>query len=265
MKKYFVISDIHGFYSIMKKSLFKAGFRESNPNHILIICGDLFDRGNENKEVFDFVTSLPKSRLVLVRGNHEDLLEEIVDRGYAKFYDVKNKTLATIHQIVEKYYPNNNFLDDEILKAFVKTDFYKFISDKSNWVDWYELGKYIFVHSFIPVKEGSGSASYFQNWRTASTARDRYLSRCGNPAAMYKAGLFKEEEDNGKILVCGHWHTNELYEILDNDYSKTNCPIYRSPHFIGIDACTQITGNVNVLVINEDEIYDQNSKTKQTK
>ena len=54
MKKYFVISDIHGFYSSMKKSLFKAGFRKTNSNHVLIICGDLFDRGKESKKIFDF-------------------------------------------------------------------------------------------------------------------------------------------------------------------------------------------------------------------
>ena len=262
MKKYFVISDVHGFYSSMKKNLFKAGFRKTNSNHVLIICGDLFDRGKESKKIFDFVTSLPKSRVILIRGNHEDLLEELVNRGYPKYHDIHNKTIDTIYQVVDEYYPNNNLIGDDIIDAFAKTDFYKFVSDKSNWHDWYELGNYIFVHSFIPVKEDNGISRYSQNWRTSSTERERYLSRWGNPAKMYKDGLFKEEEDNGKILVCGHWHTNELYEILDNDYSKTNCPIYRSPHFIGIDACTQITGNVNVLVINEDEIYDQDSKTK---
>lgn len=262
MKKYFVISDIHGHYTIMKKDLFKAGYRKTNPDHILIVCGDLFDRGRENKKVFDFITSLPKSRVVLIRGNHEDLLEELVNRGYPKFFDIKNKTLNTIYQIVSEYYPNDNLVGDDIIRAFVKTDFYKFISNKSNWVDWYELGKFIFVHSFIPLKDHAGTSSYSQNWRTESTARERYLSRWGNPAKLYKEGLFKEEEKNGKILVCGHWHTNELYEILDKDFSKTFCPIYRSPHFIGIDACTSVTYRVNVLVIDEDELYDKGDKNK---
>lgn len=40
-KKYFVISDPHSFYMEMKTALFKAGFRKSNKEHILIVCGDL--------------------------------------------------------------------------------------------------------------------------------------------------------------------------------------------------------------------------------
>ena len=260
MKKYFVISDIHGFYSSMKKNLFKAGFRKTNSNHVLIICGDLFDRGQESKKIFDFVTSLPKSRVILIRGNHEDLLEELVNRGYPKYHDIHNKTIDTIYQVVDEYYPNNNLIGDDIIDAFAKTDFYKFVSDKSNWHDWYELGKFIFVHGFIPLKGNKDTAYYLPNWRTTATDKEKYLSRCVNPAKMYKDGLFKEEEKNGKILVCGHWHTNELYEILDNNFSTVNCPIYYSPHFIGIDACTAFTGRVNVLVIDGDNLYDQDGK-----
>lgn len=44
---YFVTSDIHGFYTIFKKALKKAKFDINNKDHVLIICGDLFDRGEE--------------------------------------------------------------------------------------------------------------------------------------------------------------------------------------------------------------------------
>ena len=51
--KYFVFTDIHGFYSILKKELIKQGFDENNENHMLISLGDNFDRGNENYEMYD--------------------------------------------------------------------------------------------------------------------------------------------------------------------------------------------------------------------
>ena len=47
MKTYFVCSDIHGFYKEWMKSLKEAGFNKNNPEHILIVLGDVFDRGNE--------------------------------------------------------------------------------------------------------------------------------------------------------------------------------------------------------------------------
>lgn len=44
MKKYFVASDIHSFYTPFIKELNKTGFDLNNEEHILIICGDLFDK-----------------------------------------------------------------------------------------------------------------------------------------------------------------------------------------------------------------------------
>ena len=78
-KTYFIVSDVHGFYSILKKELKKKKFDLKNPDHILVVAGDLFDRGNEAVELFKFVQWLNnKKRLVYVRGNHEDLLEDCV-------------------------------------------------------------------------------------------------------------------------------------------------------------------------------------------
>ena len=52
MKKYFIFSDTHSFFTILKKELDRKGFDVNNKNHILILCGDLFDRGNESKEIY---------------------------------------------------------------------------------------------------------------------------------------------------------------------------------------------------------------------
>jgi len=41
MKKYFVASDTHSFYTPFIKELNKTGFDLNNEEHILIICGDL--------------------------------------------------------------------------------------------------------------------------------------------------------------------------------------------------------------------------------
>lgn len=50
-KKIFAVSDIHGHYHILKEALDRAGFDDSNDNHLLVCCGDYFDRGDENVEV----------------------------------------------------------------------------------------------------------------------------------------------------------------------------------------------------------------------
>jgi len=41
MKKFFVFSDVHGFYKELMKALDDKGFDMENPNHYIISCGDL--------------------------------------------------------------------------------------------------------------------------------------------------------------------------------------------------------------------------------
>jgi len=46
----------------------KIGFDLNNEEHILIICGDLFDRGSESSKLYEFIKSLQKERRILIRG-----------------------------------------------------------------------------------------------------------------------------------------------------------------------------------------------------
>lgn len=45
--RYYVISDVHGFYTPMTDTLKRAGYFDDPQPHKLIILGDLFDRGTE--------------------------------------------------------------------------------------------------------------------------------------------------------------------------------------------------------------------------
>lgn len=43
--RYYVVSDIHGFYTPMIKAFTEAVFFEDNDPHKLIVGGDMFGRG----------------------------------------------------------------------------------------------------------------------------------------------------------------------------------------------------------------------------
>ena len=285
MKKYFVCSDIHGFYKEWMKSLKKAGYDKDNEDHILIVLGDIFDRGYEPYKVYKFLTSLPDDRVVLVKGNHEYLIEELVKRGEELDHDIYNGTYETLISLykdpkdvqmkwVEK---NENNYDDEYEFWADAFDVYRKVHKKlfnnkklnevlewlksPKWLHYYELGQYIFVHSFIPVTK---DISYFPEWRTKSTPSMWEAATWGCPYIYYQGGLFDEEEAKGKILVCGHWHTSDFYnELLHKDDPSKELNIYESnpifqsekyPGLIGIDACTALTKVVNVLVIDESQL-----------
>ena len=97
--KYFIVSDIHSFTTSLKIALRKSGFNKRNKNHTLVICGDLFDRGSETLELYKFITSIPKKRRVLIRGNHEDLYLELLKKEQPDWYDFSNGTVSTFNQI----------------------------------------------------------------------------------------------------------------------------------------------------------------------
>ena len=78
--KYYVVSDIHSFYTKFRQSLAAAGFFEDTALHKLIVLGDLFDRGDESIGLQDFIIDLiTKDEVILIRGNHEDLYRDLVE------------------------------------------------------------------------------------------------------------------------------------------------------------------------------------------
>ena len=257
--KYFVVSDIHSFLTELTSALKHAGFDKKNKDHTLIVCGDVFDRGSETVELYKFLMSIPKKRLILIRGNHEDLYLELLKKNFPDQYDYSNHTVDTFCHIAGyspdimrgDYWYKLDELDPyariheawaEILNLVKESPITEWIKN-GPWVNYYELDKYIFVHSFIPLRNVDGLPSwyinnrrfeYFSDWRTNATDLEWYDSRWGCPYQEYADGYFKEEEANGKVLVCGHWVVTDFRQHLKNKWTD-DTSIYYSPHLIGLD------------------------------
>ena len=112
-KTYFVTSDIHGYASVLKESLKEKGFDKRNPNHILIVCGDVFDRGTEPLEVYKFLKSIPKKRCILIKGNHESLYFDLLKKKFPESHDFSNGTVRTFCQIAAKETKRPEFISLE--------------------------------------------------------------------------------------------------------------------------------------------------------
>jgi predicted phosphodiesterase len=278
-KKYFVTSDIHSFFTPFKKALDEAGFDISNKNHILLILGDVFDRGNETLEVYDFLMSIPEDRLLLVKGNHEQLYMELLKKKFPQSHDFHNGTVKTFCQIADLpgitaekieegyYYSCGTYFDHEqitpearemwdLVKEEVWNSKVTTFIESFKWKNFIEIDKYIFVHSFIPANsEGTWYApkySFKENWRNANDY-EWGQAMWGCPWKQYKAGLLQPENEKGKTLVCGHWHAFGFREGLDGVVYKNESEIdfstYYSKDIIALDACTALSGICNVFVV----------------
>jgi hypothetical protein len=270
---YFVVSDIHGFYDELLEALMDKGYDLGNPKHFLIVVGDIFDRGRQSFQVYNFLKKIPENRRVLIRGNHEDMFVELIDKSFPNTYDFHNKTVNTFCQLSGSdeneilkyyYYADENSMEkyramamyewSNVVKTVSKMGIHKWIQS-DEWVNYYELGDFLFTHSFIPLREGE----YNPKWRSNATEDEWIRYRTGCPWRIFQQGYFKEELDKGKILVFGHWHTSEIHRVIGGNVGPDINDIFYGKGFIALDGGVQIQNNklvhhCNVLVIKDNKI-----------
>lgn len=264
---YFITSDVHSFYNELITALDEKGFDKNNKDHILIICGDLFDRGPDSKKLLKFVQSLD-DRFIYISGNHEDLLSgcvyEMVSGKSVGIHHYSNGTVKTIAQLCdidEKELRSTRLSDDikYLVNGYMKRVL-SWINEKS--INYYELGDYIFVHGWIPTdcdgidcfgKEKNPRASKREYWDTYPDCWKE--AKWSNGMAMWKKGV----KIPGKTIVCGHFHSSWGHSHLHQDrkefppknrkdWQKSFEPFIEDG-IIALDACTVYSGFVNVLKI----------------
>ena len=250
--KFFVTSDIHSFYEPFIKALNEVGFDPNNEEHWLIVCGDCFDRGPDSEQVLKFLMSL--ERKILIKGNHDILLDSCCKREFPLMADVENGTKQTIDDLGKT--SNNRLFDD-----YCKHTWNRLAAYRDSLVNYFETENYIFVHSWIPtaiINDGFGRQpwhlagkiySYNEDWRKA-TDSEWEEAMWGNPFYLESLGLNK----TGKTIVFGHWHCSAGW-ARDEERSEFGPDAEWNPYYgknvISIDRCTAYTGECNVLVLED--------------
>jgi predicted phosphodiesterase len=268
--KIFACSDLHSYFTPFKKALDEKGFEPNNPNHLLVVCGDVFDRGGESCEIYEFLNNL--TNVVMVKGNHEDLMEAVWERGYCQSHDRSNGTLRTI---ADMFGDAANGELHEAIKLSEKT--LQPFFDKM--VNYFETKNYIFVHGWIPCDAGRQSRPWYQqgrkfkynpDWRTCSD-EEFAAARWINGIA---AGFVQKEKvlEPGKTIVCGHWHCSyghyqkavrdaiiagdSIFDVKVDEFGDDACfEPFEANGILAIDTCTAHTGKVNVVVL-EDDLHE---------
>ena len=277
--KYFVCSDVHSFYTLLINSLEEKGFDVDNKNHILILCGDAMDRGPESVEMLDFLESMNnQNRLIFIRGNHEDLFLDCL------------KELSTYHAIIHSHHYSNGTvrtvasltrpkdlgiatllekgwtLTTEEIKL-VEKQCKRFKKLIKSCVPYYELGDYIFVHGWIPIKCNSTSlyhgyeqSTYLEGWRDLGRNSKKWeKSRWLNGMDQWRQGIIEPN----KTIVCGHWHCSWYWDKIKHERAEfpskndegweKSFEMVQDKGIVALDACTAYSGIVNILVIDKEE------------
>lgn len=260
--KYFIVADVHGFYDEMKVALDAAGFDPENPNHTLVSCGDAIDRGPRPNEVIKYFVNLP--RKILVRGNHEDLMADLLDSPYGpQPHDYSNGTWGTVVELASKHHKINHgskisktlasYMEWDEVRKFARAE-KTYRQYESLLVDYFETEHYIFVHGWIPnhsKRDLDGGKwvtkyKYMDGWRNAGPLEwDN---------ARWSSGIectVQEIFEPNKTIVCGHWHAAAWHTVYEGAKPFSDHSPYVSKNVIALDTCTALSKKVNVYVVED--------------
>ena len=248
LMRYYVTADIHGFYTPLIAALTKAGFFADSAPHKLVILGDLFARGREALKLQAFLSALlDQDKVILVRGNHEDLFEELVtiDTGLPYRHHVDNGTYDTALQLTGFDPHLAPTLHDDFAEAARNTVFYQKIIPAM--LDYFETEHHIFVHGWIPCIQERNGYSSIGDWRNASADLWEKARWINGMAA------FRYAYEDDKTIICGHWHTSFGHSTIDHAGSQFGSDANFRPFYgtgiIALDACTAVSGFVNCIVV----------------
>ncbi len=261
--KYYVVADVHGFYTHLRDALERAGFFEDTEPRKLIVCGDLLDRGDEAVALTDFMVELAdKDELIYILGNHEELLlqclQEIasggvyqIARGMSHHY--ANGTFDTLLQLSGMdeqqacRYPNT------LVERVTRSPFCQRLLPLC--VNYLETPRYIFTHGYIPCfaerNRYDVQYRYDPDWREADHeqwSRARWYNGI-------EAACFHGVVEPGKTVVCGHWRSSYGHYYVDGQGADRGERAEHSPFYangiIALDATTAVSRQVNCIVIED--------------
>lgn len=240
--KYFVVSDTHGFTTLFRRAVRESGFERGNPDHMLVHLGDCFDRGYENVEMLDYLDTIKNK--IMIRGNHEDLLLNVLDTRKIGLRDLHNGTDITVAQFFGQESISNEGKVSTAEDPETERRIRDFIGGMLNY---YETANYVFTHGWVPLDtEADDGPAVRQDWRDAG----EYTWE-GARFLEWQQTYAKNLTIPGKTIVCGHRPAAFGY-YFDPSREPDDFSAFRGKGVIAIDASTMRSGKVNLIVIEDD-------------
>ena len=258
-KKIFFISDIHSFYKEMINALQKAGFDENNENHLLVVLGDVFDRGENSIEVYEYLKELTdKGKAIVTSGNHHKFLIDFLQGSYNPFNYLHNGTSTTIGDFWHRTSPFESWcmLDEDcdftqesyarwvnICRKDIMEEYPELLDWLKNMPRYFESKNYIGVHASIDTNVEDWHFPHFE----------RYGLVDWNALEFDDGNFINKPNKTGKTIVAGHFDTGHLRKMHNlGDYNDHSI-LKTEDGKVFIDGCVALTHNVNVYVV-EDEL-----------
>jgi len=134
-------SDVHGQSTKLLKLLNTAEYEPEKD--LLVICGDLIDRGEENLDALATCINLQKQGAILLKGNHEQFLEQSVKEMLTS-ETWRSHPSENLNNWVKH---NGGASMFEEIKDLSNNKLVEILSFVQNLPIYFEVGNYIFTHA----------------------------------------------------------------------------------------------------------------------
>lgn len=214
-ERIFVASDIHGNIHKFEQMLSTI---EYNPeNDLLIILGDLVDRGSNNLDCLKKAMGLSEGGAIVIKGNHDEMLELCLK-------DILNDT----HKFDLVFWANHNGGDRTLQELQSITpeeakEYYSFLHDLPLG---FTIDNLVFVHAGIDPSKS-----------LQKQHKDDLL--------WIREEFIKSKTIEGSLVIFGHTPTLYMQDTMDISRST----IWHSKDKIGIDCGAAYGGRLACLEI----------------
>lgn len=130
------VSDLHGENDKFLKLLEKAEYAPAND--LLVICGDMIDRGTQNLDTLRTCKKLREQGAVIIKGNHEQFAEECIPD---MIFDRPSQAL----QVWVSHNGGSSFYDELMLLS--KDELKEILGFIKSLPTYFVAEDYIFVHA----------------------------------------------------------------------------------------------------------------------
>ena len=242
----FAIGDIHGDLEQLYKILSCLPSLEKDDT--LVFVGDYIDRGPRSADVIHFLRTLPTqipSKVVALRGNHEDAWLRVIDRGWPEFVlPPPNGCLAALRSFTGGRMP----IEDEEAEGAERDLLLSgsfFPKEVVAWMrelpHWYEDEHAIYVHAGLPSSpEGFQHPSLVKAKVALLWCRDEAFFR----------------DYRGKLVVFGHTATVCLPPELSTYTPEDPTDIWAGPCTVGLDTGCGKGGFLTALELPAMRVYE---------
>ncbi len=265
MKKYFICSDIHSNYTALKQALLKNNFNPKNEEDIIVVAGDIFDRGSQSVYTYLYLKEMTeKGKAVVLNGNHHEMIIDFLNGKDSFFHFKYNGLRQTVDDFVgesnswEKYVITHT--TDEEQATMTNQEWQKLWMDYSKQcakkikeeypglLDWMlglsnylELKHTIITHGAIDCNS--------HDWRFPKNGWNKLHWAKPEEAAFLK-------NNTGKHIYLGHIDSDTIRDVFGEN--RDNYSIFTRPagDITYLDSCSILTNRVNMVIV-EDEPLDE--------